>query len=627
MSTTPNVLSDAPDIGSGAPTPVTDPGALAGIVAQPAPPAPDPTIGPAPAWSGAPSGPPVGLSPDGGTYTTPGSSAAGSGPTGMPPVPVKGLAATLIAGALAGLAGSKGATTFGGGLAGGAAGYAEAKQRELVNSQNQQQLQFESVRAGDSHVLAFHQAQEADAATELHKANLDVLKMNVAAFNKAMGVPGPALTIEADNPTDMHAQATGGLQTLAAKNGGKIPGVVTVNSAASGSDPKHQIDVYSKPTPQQVTKNEPAYRKLVDTASIISTGSPTSDEQWNTGNFKMQTGNPATAGVAMLGAQREGQAQMVLAAQQQLYGVPQATGNAGKDAATAANLQQQLTSYQKRDDANPAVVNLLQTQLQTFNSASDNASQKIAAMEARAAGQKKAAQVAAEADTVKGRLDLQKTQQDIIDKKYSNADKAQKALFGDGVNPSTGEKLNLSNAADEMLIDQNTHQPIPTKMLATLKPTQQESNRADFAKSTLHTLDMLDQLKAAGKLPNGPVTGLTTKALTNAGMSSADAQEATSYIALAQSAATGAHVGGRFNVPIMEKMGQLLKLNMNDSQFSGATSALRNVMQPYATQGGRETVAQYKSEKIGNVQVLKDGTKLKITGVDQKGQFIGERVQ
>jgi hypothetical protein len=614
----------APDLGSSTPQPVMDPGALAGIAAQPAAPALDPTMGPAPTWTAAPSGPPTGLNAAGDTYTTSGSSAAGSGPN-LPPVGVKGLAQLLVAGALAGLAGSKGATHFGGGLAGGAEGEAQAQQQKVVNAQNQQQLQFESVKAGDSHVLAFHQAQEADAATETHKANLDVLRTNITAFNKAMGI-SPTMTIEADNPSDMHAQATGGLTTLAARNGGAIPGVVTVNSPASSSDPNHQIDVFAKPTPTELTQNPNGYRKLVDTASIITTGSPTSDDQWSTGNFKMKPGSPTT-GMTMLGDQKEGQGQMVLAAQQRLYGVPTATGDAAKDAAQAATLQQQLDSYSKRSDANPTVVNLLQTQLQTFNSASDNAASKLSAMQASAAGAKTAAQAAANANTEKGRLDLQKTQQDILDKKYANADKSQKALFGDGVNPVTGEKLNLSNAADEMLIDQNTKQPIPTKMLATLKPTQQESNRADFAKSTLHTLDMLDQLKAKGALPNGPITGLTTKALTKAGISSADAQEATSYIALAQSAATGAHVGGRFNVPIMEKMGDLLKLNMNDSQFSGATTALRNVMTPYAQQGGRETVAQYKSEKIGNVQVLKNGTKLKITGVDQNGQFIGERVQ
>ena len=143
----------------------------------------------------------------------------------------------------------------------------------------------------------------------------------------------------------------------------------------------------------------------------------------------------------------------------------------------------------------------------------------------------------------------------------------------------------------------------------------------------MHTLDLLDGLKAKGTLPNGPISGLTAKALVKAGLSSQDAQEAYSYIQLAQSSATGAHVGGRFNVPIMEKMQGLLNMNMNDSQFAGAETALRNVMTPYAQQGGRETVAQYKDNMIGSVQTLKNGQKVKVTGVDKNGNFIGQPAQ
>ena len=222
---------------------------------------------------------------------------------------------------------------------------------------------------------------------------------------------------------------------------------------------------------------------------------------------------------------------------------------------------------------------------------------------------------------------IAKNQQELINAKYKNAEDHQKALFNEGVDPITGEKLNLANAPDEALIDGNTGKPIPTKMLATLKPTQQESNRADFAKSALHSLDLIDGLKAQGKLPNGPISGWTTKGLEAAGLNSKDAAEAIGLVALTQSAATGAHVGGRFSHEILDKMTGLLSLNANDSQFEGQEKALRDVMTPYSQQGGRVTVAQYKQEIIGSVQTLKNGTKVQVTGIDKNGNFVGSPVK
>ncbi len=175
-------------------------------------------------------------------------------------------------------------------------------------------------------------------------------------------------------------------------------------------------------------------------------------------------------------------------------------------------------------------------------------------------------------------------------------------MLDTGINPVTKQKLTLDNAPDEMLIDDATKQPIPFKMLSTLKPTSQEINRGDFANSVLHSLDQLDNLRTVGKLPNGPLSGLTTKALTKAGMSDADAQKAMNFISFAQSAATGAHVGGRFSVPILQKMGDMIQINMNDSQFKGAEDSIRDVMTQYARQGGRLTVGQYKQQLAGQQQ-------------------------
>lgn len=186
---------------------------------------------------------------------------------------------------------------------------------------------------------------------------------------------------------------------------------------------------------------------------------------------------------------------------------------------------------------------------------------------------------------------------------YTNAHKAvaemgvqgADKMIDTGVNPYTHEQLNLLNAPDTMMVDQQGR-PIPFKMLTAMKPSQQETNRADFANSVVHMLDSVDKLKAAGKLPNGPVTGLTKSMLAKAGLGDADAQKAINDISLIQSAATGAHVGGRFSVPVLQKMQGLLGMNMNDAQFQGAEDSIRDVMQGYVQSGGRHTVAQWKQD-------------------------------
>ena len=369
---------------------------------------------------------------------------------------------------------------------------------------------------------------------------------------------------------------------------------------------------------------------------------PTTDQEWNTGGFKVKYGAPATEGLQMRGEQQAGQAQMVMDAYKRLYspygGESVAGGDnpsqvSSKNAGTAASLLNERTPTPNLP-CDERVAKLLQTQADTFDTAVEDARQKAqagvnasiaegAAAEAAAAKLKKESELAAEIDpsTPAGRLNLQQKQQDLLDKKYSNANQQQRTLFDEGKDPISGSSLNLSNAPDEFMVDERTGQPIPTKMLSTLKPTQQESNRADFANSTFHTMDLIDQLKQSGKLPNGPLTGLTEKGLAKAGLSSGDAQQAISYIALAQSAATGAHVGGRFNKDIMAKMGTLLNINMNDSQFAGAETALRNVMTPYAQQGGRETVGQYKSNLMGQTKVV-NGKTYVVTGFDKNGQLV-----
>jgi hypothetical protein len=297
---------------------------------------------------------------------------------------------------------------------------------------------------------------------------------------------------------------------------------------------------------------------------------------------------------------------------------------------TSASLHQQAEAYDKLPDSNPTISKLLHGQAVNFDFAVENArnlaTQKkgetvtsLGPAEAAAAGLKTTAEEAAKfnPNTPAGLLNIQKAQQDLIDKKYANADKRLRTLFDEGKTPD-GEELNLVNAAPEMLVDQRTGKPIPKNMLSTMKPTQQESNRADFAKSTLHVLDTIDRLRDQGKVPNGPISGLTAKHLAAVGLGS-DSQEALDLIGFGSSAATGAHVGGRFNQEIMKKMDTMLSINMNDAQFSGAERAIREVMVPYATNGGRMSVDEYKHNLMTMPQ-YRGGVKGQVTGFDKDGR-------
>ncbi len=182
-----------------------------------------------------------------------------------------------------------------------------------------------------------------------------------------------------------------------------------------------------------------------------------------------------------------------------------------------------------------------------------------------------------------------------------------KLLNSDG---SVKATLNLENAPDEMLVDQHTGRPIPWKALTKMAPTMQETNRADFADTVLKTASTLQKMKAAGQLPNGPLTGVTTEMLAKAGMSTEDAGKALAAIGFMQTAATGAHVGGRFSVPVMEKMNKLVGLNMNDSQFIGSMNEITDVMQHYKDKGGRISVAEWSEMDPAERKRMMEATSL-----------------
>jgi hypothetical protein len=636
----------APDVQ--APPPASgDISALTGAPAQPSAPiaAPAPNVQGNPAVYDPSSGQAATSGPAGSTSASGGGTNLGAAPAGQlnlqqpPPPPAAAPAPAapavptmggqpspwkqLVMGALIGASQGAGGKGFGQGMARGGEAVTQANQQRIENAQNAQKLQFESVQAANDMIRARNEARAADDAHEEHAQTLQTQQMASQERLEEMGIT-PKLTISGSSPAETHAQAAGGLQTLANQNGGTIPRVATTNAPDSTSDDgkTHTIHVYSV-SPQDITSNPNGTLDLINDDRKVKGLPPIS-----------QSDLQIAAGQVKPGNWRAGAADMANDALQHLYTVPTPDAEPAKNAAMQAHLQQQLDTYKQSTDANPNTVKVLQSQLDAFGKAAENqraitaraesnTTLETAPAKATAAGMEQQAKNTVDANSAKGRAELANAQQELIDKKYSNAENHQKALFNEGQDPVTGEKLNLSNAPDEALIDGNTKQPIPTKMLSTLKPTQQESNRADFATSALHSLDIIDDLKAQGKLPNGPISGWTTKGLEKAGVNSEDAAQAIGLVALTQSAATGAHVGGRFSAQIMDKMNGLLTMNSNDSQFAGQEKALRDVMTPYAQRGGRETVAQYKQSVIGTtVTDKKSGRTGTVTGFDKNGQMV-----
>lgn len=508
------------------------------------------------------------------------------------------------------------------------------------------QMHFANVKAADDHIRAMKEAQLLDQQNEEAKLSLQMQYQNIAALNKLFNLK-PDGSISAETPQDMHAKANGAHQAMAAgsPDGKTLPQMQTVQSPASAGQKAHIIDYYNPPSAEELQTNPTGYHDLV-AEGFKADGKVLTDQLWQTAGGAIKPGEKPNA-IGMLAQQMEGQQNMVMDAYKRLYAPfggkeVVTTGARTPEQITSMNqgtseyLKQQADAYDKLPDANPTVSKLLHGQSASFDLAVENsrqlASQKksqtvteTAPAEAAAAGKKTAAEEAAKFDTSTpaGLLNVQKAQQDLIDKKYSNADKFTKTLMDEGVAPDPSDPtkrvtLNLSNAAPEALVDQRTGQPIANKQLSTMKPTQQESNRADFAKSTLHTFDIIDRLRQQGKVPNGPISGMTAKNLAAIGLGG-DSQEALDLIGFGSSASTGAHVGGRFNEEIMKKMDKMLNINMNDAQFDGAERAVREVMEPYAKNGGRMSVAEYKQNLLTTPQ-YRNGVKGQVTGFDNNGR-------
>lgn len=220
----------------------------------------------------------------------------GINPAAPPPPPPgagggakPGLWSSILVGALSGLAGVnnvKGRGGFGSGAGAGAENelrqqqvQVENKQQQQQINQRQQQLQFESVRAADSHIAALDQHKNSQQLSQNLQLDYNMKSAQYAAFlMNEFAIPPDV------KGNDSHNEATAGLTTLANNNGGSIPPVSVVNQPAP--DGEHgTLNVYS-PSQQKFLQNMSGYRNLINTARAVQGMPAIDDASFNTMGFK-----------------------------------------------------------------------------------------------------------------------------------------------------------------------------------------------------------------------------------------------------------------------------------------------------------------------------------------------------
>jgi hypothetical protein len=555
----------------------------------------------------------------------------------------------ILQGAIWGLMGASqkgpGRGGFGAGLGMGVKGAQEGQQQHFANVQ---------AAANIKNIAAETQMKESQ--NDLFKLQYQQQALDYDLMLEYLGVPKIA-GASSDKTQDFHNQAIG---TIDAVKKSDPQGLIHANLSATinpstSTDGKTTVNVY-KWSSDWVNQHPEKARAIVDLGEIANQRGQVTDENWNHIAVPKSLAAPEIGGAAV--ATRHQQGVMSATAWNDLnstppfqMGDPTKPNSMSPQNADGAN-QRQVFAYQTKinnlknaeglpDDVaklRDMIVPKMEANLKTYsdqvaeyhsqvqaNTAEQEKKNKAAQIAAEtegapalaaAAAQKKAAELAAEFDpnTPVGRQNIAKQQQDLFDKKFANADKAQTALFKTGVDPlDPTKKLNLTTpGAEEMLVDQRTGQPIPIQNLNGLKPTPTEIQRGDFAASAMHILDALEKAKAAGNVPNGPIKGWTAKQLADIGLGDATSQAALNDIALEGSAATAAHTG-RFSAEIMHKMNSMINLNMNDSQFAGAIQSIRDVMGSYQQKGYRETVSEYKRNLMAEPR-YQNGKKGWVTG-------------
>jgi hypothetical protein len=203
---------------------------------------------------------------------------------------------------------------------------------ELNNQRTAQNIQFESVRAADSHILASKQAQQIDTLNEESRIEIAQKNASYAAYLQNNFGIQPDIQISG-NGQEVHDQAIGAHSTLAAENGGQIPPVQAVVMPHTPDKPTFDIHAYA-PSQQDLQRNPTGFRKLVDTQRAVQGLPPIDDLSWNSG----------------AGHGYQGQRLMVLDAQRFLSPIQDFTEQ--NLPAVLAQRKQQLAAYQAHTDVN-----------------------------------------------------------------------------------------------------------------------------------------------------------------------------------------------------------------------------------------------------------------------------------
>lgn len=324
--------------------------------------------------------------------------------TPMPGPAKPGLWASVLQGALYGLAGGsqvRGRGGFASGAAAGAESFLKNSQINVENQQRQQQIQFQSARAAAETADALTRAKQEDRASKLVQAQIDQLNSNTRAYLEDHNVT-PNLTVAGSTPSEIHTSAIGALSTLAQQNGGVVPRVATFGSPVGVGDDPNTHSIVSYHANQQPGADK---RGIVDDYLMATRGLKSTDTEWNTGFGKVAPGEDIPSqGLKSRDARTVGQDDQFVTAMQfrQVPAVPFRDGrvDVGAAASMQQTLQQQADNYAKLPNAKPDYAAALQKKADAFENVTKDAVARAAASDsARIAGTSSAEAAASGAKT------------------------------------------------------------------------------------------------------------------------------------------------------------------------------------------------------------------------------------
>ncbi|HTB91337.1 MAG TPA: hypothetical protein VK728_00815 [Candidatus Sulfotelmatobacter sp.] len=294
----------------------------------------------------------------------------------------------VVMGALAGMAAGSGARGRNAGAAALGAGVGGAIQQQERTAANQAAVQFQSAQAAHMMVENSVRLHEDERASQEFQEKEAARQQNIADFLEANGIR-PGTQFSASNPQDFHTQATGALPIVAAQNGGKIPPVAVISQPiGTGKNPDtHDISAYPI-TAQSIQTNPNGARKVVDAYLTASRGYPSSDTEWQTGLGALKANNVPSQGTEYKAQQVAAQQSAVATALRyfQRPNLPKTDAgkiDAGEVASMSATNRQELENYQKRPNADPQIVQLLQNKADSFDQLSNDALTKQGQLESQ----------------------------------------------------------------------------------------------------------------------------------------------------------------------------------------------------------------------------------------------------